>query len=227
MATVDELAHLALQNCLEAPGSRRYLISVSGIPGSGMAQLQYGFAIACVIGMDGFHLSRKVLDSFPVSAEAHRRRGAPFTFDVKGLYQLVERLKEPVSSIFYAPSFDHAVKDPQCDDIAILPSQKLVIFEGNYLCFQPPDIPENVPEWSTLPSPLWSKIANLFDERWVLSTPLEVTTPRLALRHLEAGIVKSLNEGYERAHGSDKQNAEDIIRWRVGFDRMIPTLSLS
>ncbi|KAF3903818.1 hypothetical protein AA313_de0205539 [Arthrobotrys entomopaga] len=176
--------------------------------------------------MDGFHLSRKDLDSFPITAEAHRRRGAPFTFDAKGLHQLIEKLKEPVSSVIYAPSFDHAIKDPVYDDVTILPSQKIIVFEGNYLCFQPSDIPENPPERSTYPSPLWSEIANLFDERWVLSTPLEITTSRLALRHLKAGIVKSLNEGYTRANGSDKQNAEDIIRWRTSFDRMIPTLAL-
>ena len=34
-----------------------------------------------VVPMDGYHYYRKELDTFPDAAEAHRRRGAPFTFN--------------------------------------------------------------------------------------------------------------------------------------------------
>jgi pantothenate kinase len=69
-----------------------------------------------------------------------RRRGAPFTFDSESFVQLVQRLSlspvtptdEPDQAI-WAPSFDHAVKDPVERDIRISASQRIVLLEGNYL----------------------------------------------------------------------------------------------
>jgi len=66
--------------------------------------------------------------------EAHARRGAPFTFDPVSLKSLIERVKAPLreeENIIYAPSFDHAIKDPVEDDIKILSSQRVLIFEGH------------------------------------------------------------------------------------------------
>ncbi|KAF3921225.1 hypothetical protein ABW21_db0204744 [Orbilia brochopaga] len=173
--------------------------------------------------MDGFHYSRKALDAFADSREAHKRRGAPFTFDVGALHQLITELKKPaVSSTVYAPSFDHALKDPIPRDLAILPSFRIIIVEGNYLCFYPPRSLETKTQESH-PSPLWVEVSNLFDEKWVTETPLDVASSRLALRHLQAGIVATLEDGFARANGSDRKNAEDILLWRGSFDRKIPT----
>jgi len=66
--------------------------------------------------------------------EAHARRGAPFTFDPVSLKLLIERVKAPLGDeekTIYAPSFDHAIKDPVEDDIKILSSQRVLIFEGH------------------------------------------------------------------------------------------------
>lgn len=68
--------------------------------------------------------------------EAHARRGAPFTFDPVSLKLLIEQVKAPLGgeeeeNTIYAPSFDHAVKDPVEDDIKILSSQRVLIFEGH------------------------------------------------------------------------------------------------
>src|SRR6202000_2994348 len=92
--------------------------------------------MAAFIPMDGYHLSRAQLDAMPDPVSAHARRGAAFTFDGDSFLSLVKELREPLcpeSKTFYAPSFDHAVKDPVADDIAIAPRVRLVIFEGNYL----------------------------------------------------------------------------------------------
>ncbi|KAK6333930.1 putative kinase, variant 2 [Orbilia blumenaviensis] len=175
--------------------------------------------------MDGYHLSREDLASLPDPNEARRRRGAPFTFDVDGLCRLLETLRGPVSSTIYAPSFDHAIKDPIPDSISILTTQRIVIVEGNYLCFNPPKAPDGG-ERSDHPSSLWCKIATLFDEKWVIDTPLEITSSRLALRHLAAGIVGSLEEGFERANGSDRENSDDILRWMGTYDRKVSAFSV-
>lgn len=69
----------------------------------------------------------------PNPTEAHARRGAPFTFDPVGLRQLVSKLREPIvagAPPIYAPSFDHAKKDPVEDDIVILNTQRVLVFEG-------------------------------------------------------------------------------------------------
>ncbi|KAJ6258427.1 hypothetical protein Dda_6467 [Drechslerella dactyloides] len=191
-----------------------------------MLKLRYGVAVACSIPMDGFHYTRNILDTFSSPHEAHKRRGAPFTFDVVGLLQLLKDLKKPVtSSTVYAPSFDHAIKnpenlslnhssslqDPRPGDIAILSSHRIIIIEGNYLCFYPPPSPGSDTN-ETYPSQLWLEVAKSFDENWVIETPLDVASSRLASRHLQAGIVATLEEGFARANGSDKENAENIIQ---------------
>ena len=84
--------------------------------------------------MDGFHYTRAQLDAMPDPATAHARRGAEFTFDGEAFYQLVKRLKEPLtadSPPVLAPSFDHAVKDPRADDIVVERTQRIVVLEGN------------------------------------------------------------------------------------------------
>lgn len=84
---------------------------------------------------DGYHLTRAALSAMPSPLEAHARRGAPFTFDPVALKQLVLRLKAPItpdSKTIFAPSFDHAKKDPVEDDIAILTTQRILVFEGFY-----------------------------------------------------------------------------------------------
>lgn len=73
----------------------------------------------------------------PDPALAHARRGAEFTFDGPAFLALVKALRTvppPPLQPVYAPSFDHAVKDPKPNDIAILPAHRIVVFEGNYVC---------------------------------------------------------------------------------------------
>jgi len=69
-----------------------------------------------------------------------QRRGAPFTFDSESFVQLVQQLScSPVTetdeteNTIWAPSFDHAIKDPVERDIRISSSQKIILLEGSYL----------------------------------------------------------------------------------------------
>jgi pantothenate kinase len=84
--------------------------------------------------MDGFHLTRAQLDAMPDPVTAHSRRGAAFTFDGEGFLRLVQRLREPLTdatTTVFAPSFDHAVKDPKENDIAVGRTHRIVVLEGN------------------------------------------------------------------------------------------------
>lgn len=69
----------------------------------------------------------------PDPEHAHARRGAAFTFDAPAFLALVKRIRASTGDIIYAPSFDHAKKDPVENEIEIAPSSRVVVFEGNYL----------------------------------------------------------------------------------------------
>lgn len=170
----------------------------------------HGTQFAATVPMDGFHLTRAQLDRFPDPKAAHQRRGSPWTFDAQGAVAMAKQLRAscfppppaPRSSSssstpfspppLYFPAFDHAVKDPQPDAIAVAPTTRIVILEGLY---------------TMLDQAPWNQIPALVDLRWFIEVPLHVTKKRLARRHLESGIVKTLEEGNARVDTNDALNA--------------------
>lgn len=200
------------------PASERLLIAVSGIPGSGKTTLaatvvsrlkalsaedSESAQIAACIPMDGYHYSRAALDRFPDPTEAHRRRGAEFTFDGASFLTLVQKLRLPLSvgsTIVSAPSFSHALKDPVEDDIPIHPSHRILVFEGLYL---------------SLDKAPWREAAGLMDELWFVDVDKETAARRLIPRHIKAGIAKDEKEAGERAWTSDLVNGDQIINGRL------------
>lgn len=156
------------------------------------------FAVA--VPMDGFHLSRAQLAAMPDSATAIHRRGAAFTFDAAGFYQMVQQLARSPIQAFSAPSFDHEIKDPVAGAIDIPATVRVVLIEGNYCA---------------LNRPPWSDAAELMDELWFIDIPADVTHSRLAIRHLQSGIVADEQEARERAAGTDELNAEDVRENRL------------
>lgn len=157
---------------------------------------------ATTVPLDGFHLTRAELDRFADPVAAHHRRGAPWTFDAAAAVRKTRELRAtcfPSTStntqagqVLYFPAFDHAVKDPQPDAIAVLPAAKIVIIEGLY---------------TLLDQDPWCEIASLVELRWFIDVPLSVTRTRLARRHVAAGIVKTLAEGEARVDTNDSLNA--------------------
>lgn len=157
--------------------------------------------------MDGFHFTRAALSAMPDPSNAHARRGAAFTFDAAKFLALIQRLREPISSApILAPSFDHSVKDPKEEDIAVLPSHKIVILEGNYLA---------------LDKDVWREAAALFDELWFVEVDFEVARRRLRERHVRAGIVKTIEEGDRRATENDLLNGEEIMAHRLKIHEVV------
>jgi len=141
----------------------------------------------------------------PDPATAHARRGAEFTFDGAAYAALIERLSEPVAdaaaATVYAPSFDHAIKDPVADDIAIVPAHRIVVLEGNYLL---------------LDRPPWRDAAARAAERWFVDVDFAVARRRLVRRHVAAGICADAERAGRRADESDLVNGEEIVRLRIG-----------
>ncbi|MCJ1400783.1 hypothetical protein MMC11_003991 [Xylographa trunciseda] len=160
-------------------------------------------SIAAFLPMDGYHLSRAQLSALPDPATAHARRGAEFTFDGTSFLALVRLLRSPLTSgtpTHYAPSFDHAVKDPVADDIAIPATARIIVFEGNYL--------------SLNKSP-WKEAAELMDELWFVDVTEERAKQRLVERHVRTGVTASREEAERRAEENDLVNGREIMEGRL------------
>lgn len=164
---------------------------------------------AAFVPMDGYHLTRSQLSAMPDPVNAHARRGAAFTFDGPAFHALVKSIRAPLragSGPVYAPSFDHAVKDPKEDDIAILPTHRIVVFEGNYIA---------------LDREPWNLAAGLMDELWFVDVDFEVARRRLIKRHVQAGIAKDEEEADRRARENDLVNGRKIVDFRVEVHEVV------
>ncbi len=219
------IGDLSQEQYTQAP-SNRIMIAIAGIPGAGKTTVGrlvvnrlnqiHAQSIGSVndgtfainLPMDGFHYSRAYLAAMPNPKEAIYRRGAAFTFDAEGYYELVRKLREEpvvpqgdgssssVEQTVYAPSFDHAVKDPVADDIAIEPRSRVLVFEGNYCA---------------LNRPPWSDAAKVMDEIWFIAIDRNVARERLVKRHVASGICPDEAFARHRVDSTDSLNAEDVL----------------
>jgi len=102
----------------------------------------------------------------PDPVHAHARRGASFTFSSTLFLSFVKLVRAPLTPstpTIYAPSFDHALKDPVENDIPILPTTRIVVFEGNYL---------------SLGKGEWREAGELMDLLWFVEVEREVARRR-------------------------------------------------
>lgn len=170
-------------------------------------------SIAACVPMDGFHLSRAQLSALPDPFNAHARRGAAFTFDSAKFLALVQKVRLPLLSPpenatrnIYAPSFDHAVKDPVEDDIIIPFTARIIVFEGNYL---------------SLAKGLWKEAATLMDELWFVSVDMDTARRRLVRRHVKAGIARDQEDAVRRVEENDLVNGREILEFRLDVQEVV------
>ena len=171
---------------------------------------------------DGFHYSKAQLSTLKHPECLFRRRGAPFTFDGPSFIQLVHSLRSstvtetdhPALGI-WAPSFDHAVKDPVADDIYISSSQRIILLEGSYLLLneKPWDqIRDFVDESyvSALPEECSRWLANALSS-WFIDVSREEAKKRLVQRHIQAGIENNWDDAVRRVESNDLLNLDLVI----------------
>lgn len=180
-------------------------MGVSGIPGSGKSVLAIKLVaalnsawqerntaeltanasadLAIVVGMDGWHYPRSTLSTFSDSQKAFDRRGAEWTFDSNRFANFVVAVKDNASATLLAPSFDHAKKDPLEDDVAVLSSHRVVVFEGLYC---------------NCDAGHWKRAAEQFDTRLVFEIDKEEAKQRLIARHVATGVAKDTEEAIWR-----------------------------
>jgi pantothenate kinase len=176
-----------------APG--RVLVGIAGAPGSGKSTVaallleRFG-ADAALVPMDGFHLANRQLEVLG----RRDRKGAPDTFDADGYVALLERCRaaggdeRPVT--VYAPEFVRGVEESYGSAIAVPPSTRLVLTEGNYLL---------------LDEPPWASLGEVLDVRYHLAVDPELRRERLIARHVAFG--KSSEAARAWALGPDEANA--------------------
>jgi pantothenate kinase len=145
----------------------------------------------------------------PNAEEAVFRRGAAFTFDPEKYAELVRRLRMPIeatTTTIYAPSFDHAVKDPVENDIGIPRTARIVVFEGLYVA---------------LDREGWRDAAELMDEIWAVEVSIAVAEARVAKRNFAAGLSESLESSLTRTRESDMRNARDVLDHRLPVQEVV------
>jgi pantothenate kinase len=205
---------IKLQNILKElninNNKKRYVIGVSGIPGSGKTtfvnQIVNEFNEQCykngyinnpciAISMDGFHFPK-----FKLNEKMYLRRGAYCTFDSYKLLNFLKYLKKESNIIIKAPSFDHKIADPVENNINIELYHKIILVEGIYLHLKNP-------------SP-WDEISSLFDEKWFIPINIEEARYRVGKRHYDSNLVNSIEEGIIKFDNNDRLNAEFILNNR-------------
>ena len=193
---------------LERPG--RTVLGITGAPGAGKSTLtslllgrlraDLGDDAVGHLPMDGFHLADVQLDRLG----RRDRKGAPDTFDVDGYVAALERLHAQPDRTIFAPGFERDLEQPIAAAIAIAPSTRLVLTEGNYLL---------------LPDGGWEHVRPLLAEVWFVDVDDDLRRARLVQRHEEFG--KSPDEARAWVERSDEANASLVTATRDAADVVV------
>lgn len=206
-AAVSTLGEADLRHRAQALAHRpeRVVVGISGAPGAGKSTLAARVAsavgeAAVVVSMDGFHLHDEELAVLGLSD----RKGAPDTFDVAGYLAMLRRVRAETDQTIYVAGFDRSHEYSIAGAIAIRPSHRLVITEGNYLLYDAPG---------------WSDVLPLLDETWFLEGDEQVRQSRLVQRHVEHGRTPEAAEEWVSA--SDQANADIVAQTRKVADVLV------
>ena len=193
---------------LARPG--RVVLGITGSPGAGKSTLtdllltslraDLGPDSVGHLPMDGFHLADVQLDRLGT----RDRKGAPDTFDVDGYVATLQRLHDRPDRTLFVPCFERDLEQPVAAAIAVEPSMRLVITEGNYLL---------------LPDGGWERVRPLLAETWFVEVDPDVRRDRLVRRHEQFG--KSPAAARAWVERSDEANAALVGATRDAADVVV------
>lgn len=183
----------------------RVLLGIVGPPAAGKSTLaaavvRHVGSAAVGIAMDGFHLADVELDRLG----RRGRKGAIDTFDGDGYVALLTRIRAETGHVVYAPAFDRDLEQPVAGAIAVPPTARLVVTEGNYLL--DPEAP-------------WDQVAALLDESWYVHLDDRARRERLVARHERFGKPPADAQSWEQA--VDQPNALRAAGARDRADRVV------
>lgn len=216
MSDLASLTHTIRE--LVGDGGRRVLIGVTGAPGAGkttlVERLRARLAASPPPGrdpgtwvahvpMDGFHLADAALQRLGL----RDRKGAAETFDAHGYLALLRRLRADDGETVWTPEFERDLEQPLAGAVAVPPSARLVLTEGNYLLLD--DDP-------------WPAVAAALDRVWFVDPPDELRLRRLVARHERFG--KSPEHARTWVHDVDEPNACRVRATRDRADLVVGDL---
>ena len=170
------------------PSRDRVIVGIAGAPGAGKstvaAELAASLPDSVLLPMDGFHLPQARL----VELGRRDRMGAPDTFDVDGFRETLAAVRDSRNDgqPVLAPAFDRGIEEPVPGAIAISPSFRKVIVEGNYLLH-------------------WEGVRELLDVSFFVDLDDEVRRERLIARHMRFGKTEDAARAWTL--GPDERNA--------------------
>jgi pantothenate kinase len=172
----------------------RIIVGIAGAPGSGKSTAAAALrgrlgADVALVPMDGFHLANEQLEILG----RRDRKGAPDTFDAAGYVALLERCRAAGALTIYAPRFVREIEESYAQAIAVPPSARIILTEGNYLL---------------LDEEPWNELDRVIDVRYHLDVDDDVRVERLIARHVAFG--KSPEEARAWSLGPDEANARLI-----------------
>ncbi|MBB4063876.1 nucleoside triphosphate hydrolase [Gellertiella hungarica] len=203
-----EVEDLARRIAAAASGRSRFIVAVAGPPGSGKSTLADALAArlvaagerAVVLPMDGFHLDNGLLEEAGLLA----RKGAPETFDVRGLRDILAAVRGAEEDVL-VPVFDRSREIAIASARRIARDDRIIIAEGNYLLL------DRAP---------WSGLRPLFDETVLLVEPIEELERRLLARWNGFGYPEETIRA--KVYGNDLVNARLVLE-----ESAAPTLGSS
>jgi pantothenate kinase len=187
---------------------RRAILGITGPPGSGKSTLAATLARrldpdrrwVANVPMDGFHLADDAL----VQLRRRDRKGAIDTFDGDGYVALLRRIRSDTDRTIYAPAFERTIEQPIAGSIAIEPTTRLVVTEGNYLLAA---------------AEPWPAVRAAIDEVWYCDADDDVRLQRLIARHIEFGKSEPIARRW--VENVDEVNARFIATTRSSADLVI------
>jgi hypothetical protein len=196
----------------ERPG--RCLVLLAAIPGAGKSVIanmieQFSLLLKEMpavqsIGMDGWHLPNRVIQSRKVKDEAgwivplSTRKGSPESFDVKRLVADLRSLVSDTPAV-RLPAYDRTLHEPVPE--AVVVGSPIVLLEGNYLLLQGQG---------------WEAAGDLAAGAAWLDVPLDLARRSILERHVAAG--RSRQEADTKWVTNDGPNSLIALRSRSRAD---------
>jgi len=169
---IPTVASLADEVVRRAQGLDRILVGIAGPPGAGKTTLADALrdelAVrgerAAVLPMDGFHMDNALLDQRGLL----KVKGAPETFDVRGLSDVVRALAVANEDVL-VPIFDRSREIAIAAARNIALDTRIILVEGNYLLLNetPWNVLDGVFHLTIFVGPAYQVLESRLRHRWI------------------------------------------------------------